>query len=66
MQTTLELADREKCLLFSMQHSIGRLFTGEGSRMWQSLILIDALSSACWEEKKKKHSQGLFPPGLEA
>jgi hypothetical protein len=28
--------------------------------MSQSLILIDALSSACWEEKKKRDSQEAF------
>jgi hypothetical protein len=32
--------------------------------MSQSLILIDALSSACWEKGKKM--AGTFFPGLEA
>jgi hypothetical protein len=38
--------------------------------MLQSLILMDSLSSACWEEKikkkkkkKKKNNQGAFFPG---
>jgi hypothetical protein len=32
--------------------------------MLQSLILIDALSSACWEKQKerKKHLEGFFFP----
>jgi hypothetical protein len=40
--------------------------------MLQSLILIDALSSACWEKKKKKKEKkrkkkwlGAFFPGTE-
>jgi hypothetical protein len=37
--------------------------------MSQSSILTDALSSACWEEKRKKKqremTQGLFFPGWE-
>jgi hypothetical protein len=31
--------------------------------MSQSLILIDALSSAYWEKEKKRNDQGLFSPG---
>jgi hypothetical protein len=38
--------------LLLVQHSVGGL--GYGSRMLQNLILIDALSSACWEKKRKK------------
>jgi hypothetical protein len=37
--------------------------------MLQSLILIDALSSACWEKKERKKwrsSQGPLFSGLEA
>jgi hypothetical protein len=34
----------------------------EGSRMLQSLILINALSSAFWEEKKQQRD--FFFPGL--
>jgi hypothetical protein len=30
------------------------------SRISQSLIMIDILSSACWEEKKEKKPQGFF------
>jgi hypothetical protein len=30
--------------------------------MLQSLILIDALSSACWEKKKRDMARGLFFP----
>jgi hypothetical protein len=44
-----------------------------GSRMLQSLILTEALSSACWEKKEKKKKrererscQGLFFPVSEA
>jgi hypothetical protein len=40
--------------------------------MSQSLILIDALSSACWEKRKKKEREkkktngwGAFSPGLD-
>jgi hypothetical protein len=55
-------------LLFSVLCKIGRLSMGWGYRMSQSLILIDALSSACWgkktQEKKKKqrerNHQGAF------
>jgi hypothetical protein len=43
--------------LFSVLCSIGRLSMGKGSRMLQSLILIDALSSACWENKKPKNRE---------
>jgi hypothetical protein len=32
--------------------------------LW-SLILIDGLSSACWEKEKKTSSQGLFTPALD-
>jgi hypothetical protein len=39
---------------FSVCHGIGRLSMGLGSRMSQSLILFDALSSACWEKNKKE------------
>jgi hypothetical protein len=33
--------------------------------MLQSLILIDALSSACWEKKKERNGWGTFFPGLD-
>jgi hypothetical protein len=51
-------------LLFSVLCKIGRLSMGWGYRMSQSLILIDALSSACWgkktQEKKKKTERESF------
>jgi hypothetical protein len=54
--------------LLLVQHSVGGL--GYGSRMLQNLILIDALSSACWEKKRKKKKTkkremtgGLFSQG---
>jgi hypothetical protein len=34
--------------------------------MLQSLILIDSLSSACWEKKKERNFWGPFFLGLEA
>jgi hypothetical protein len=51
--------------LFSVQHSVGSLSMGQGCRLLQSLILIDALSSACWEEKKRKRETAvvLFAQG---
>jgi hypothetical protein len=42
------------CHFFSVWCGIGRLSMGQGSRMFQSLILMDALSSAYWENKRKK------------
>jgi hypothetical protein len=54
MQPALELAGREKW------HNIGRLPLGKASRMLQSSILIDALSSACWEKKNKDKQTGGF------
>jgi hypothetical protein len=33
--------------------------------MLHSLILIDAFSSACWEEKKERNTQGAFFPGQD-
>jgi hypothetical protein len=64
MQATLEPAGREKWCPFSMWHGVGRLSMGP------ELILIDALSSACWEKEKKKRSrssqEGAFFPGPEA
>jgi hypothetical protein len=52
--------------LFSVWHGLGKLSMGYGSRMLQSLILIDVLSSACWEKKKKKRKEiamGIFSQG---
>jgi hypothetical protein len=37
----------EMALLFSVWHGLGRLSSDKRSRMSQSLILIDALSSTC-------------------
>jgi hypothetical protein len=34
--------------------------------MVQSFILIDALSSACWEKKRKEKRPGALHPGPEA
>jgi hypothetical protein len=31
--------------------------------MLQSLILIDALSSVCWEKEKREMARGLFSQG---
>jgi hypothetical protein len=46
-----------------MQHR--EAFHKLGSRMLQSLILIDGLSSAYWEIKKKtERARGLFSQGL--
>jgi hypothetical protein len=62
-QAALKLDGGEKCC------NIGRLSTGVGSRMLQSLILIDALSSAYWEkkgektEKEREMARGLFSQG---
>jgi hypothetical protein len=55
-------------LLFSVWCSIVRLSMVWGFRMSQSLILIDALSSACWEKKKikKREVAGAYFLGLEA
>jgi hypothetical protein len=39
-------------------------FHGLGSRMLQSSILIDALSSACWENNKERNGHRSFFPGL--
>jgi hypothetical protein len=47
------LAGRNGTSLFSVQCGIGRLSMRWGSRMIQSWILIDALSSAYWEKKNK-------------
>jgi hypothetical protein len=47
IQAAWEPAGREKW------HGIRRL----RARMLQGLILIDALSSACWERKKKKEKK---------
>jgi hypothetical protein len=33
--------------------------------MLQSSVLIDALSSACWEGKKDRNVQGAFFPGQD-
>jgi hypothetical protein len=47
--------------------SIGRLSTGKGSRMSQALIPVEALSSVCWENGKKRkrrkreEARGFFP-----
>jgi hypothetical protein len=46
--------------LFSIQCSVGRLSKGYGSRILQSLILIDALPSACWEKEKKETARVFF------
>jgi hypothetical protein len=62
MQAALKLAGGEKWC------GIKRLSTGWGSRMSQSLILIGALSSACWEKKEKKgerNGQGAFFSGQD-
>jgi hypothetical protein len=51
--------------LFTMWHNIGRL-SMLGFMM--SLILIDALSSTCWEKRRKKNKEkepGFFFPGLD-
>jgi hypothetical protein len=51
-------------LLFSAQCGIRRLFMASHlvSKMSQSLILIDALTSACWERKKKREMVSSFFP----
>jgi hypothetical protein len=56
-----KLVKKNGILLFSAQCGIKRFSTGEGSRMWQSLILVDELSSACWE--RKRGGAGDFFPG---
>jgi hypothetical protein len=56
-------------LLFLLQHSIRKLSMGSGSRMVQSLILIDAMSSADWRKTKKekdKYPEFFFPSAGEA
>jgi hypothetical protein len=55
------LMGRNGMPLFSAWHGVRRLYMGQGSRMLQSLILIDALFSACWE-KKERNSEGAFFP----
>jgi hypothetical protein len=53
-------------LLFSVWHCVGRLSTDYGSRILQSFILIDALSSACWKKKKRERNrQGAFFHGSD-
>jgi hypothetical protein len=43
--------------LFSVWCSIGMLSMSKGSRMSQSLILIDALSSASWEKRERERER---------
>jgi hypothetical protein len=50
-QAALELAGREKW------GGVGRLSMSLWSRMSHSLILTDALSSICWEKKRKKRGK---------
>jgi hypothetical protein len=57
-----------RCLLGldSARQGVGRLSIGEGSGMWQGLVLFDALSSAFFKKKKKmegRNSQGDFSLG---
>jgi hypothetical protein len=54
VQAALEPAGWEKW------YSVEKLSMGLGSKMSQSSILIDALSSACWE-KKEKQPGAFFP-----
>jgi hypothetical protein len=51
MQVVLEPARGEKCC------GIGNLSMGKESRMLQSLILIGALSSACWGERERERER---------
>jgi hypothetical protein len=44
-------------LFFSEWCVVGKISMGYRSRMSQSFILIDALSSACWEKEKKKEKK---------
>jgi hypothetical protein len=39
--------------LFSVQRGIRRLSMGQGSKMFQSLMLIYALSSDCWKKNRE-------------
>jgi hypothetical protein len=54
--------------LFSVWLHVWRLSTGCGSRMFQSLILIYALSPPCREKKEREREKqlGAFFLGLEA
>jgi hypothetical protein len=49
-------------LLFSVLHSLRRHSMHQGSKISQSLILIDDLSSVCWEKENERNSQGTFFP----
>jgi hypothetical protein len=53
-QATLEQAGREKWFAFYSAVQCREAFHELGSRMSPSLILIDAVSSACWVKEKKK------------
>jgi hypothetical protein len=51
--------ERNDSAFFSVRGGVGRLSTGYGSRMSQSLILIDILSSVfSGKEKTKKKRKG--------
>jgi hypothetical protein len=55
----------EMVLFFSVRNGIGRFSMGQRSRMSQSSIMIDALSSACWEKEENSLQVFFFSPGWD-